>query len=176
MKKFKGLLFILVLSIFAVSCTSINEVFNTEKIPAGLSAKIKGKVSPTDIYALGNASTDNVGSLIAQAQATQNAQNILSSKLKNSIKTEMNVFLNKSDKYAQNIITPVMPDLINYATTLCVKNSIKKGEWAGENSVYSLVAINRTQVSQISKEVFTKYLSDLSNNLLNIKQKVDGTK
>ena len=65
-----------------------------------------------------------------------------------------------------------MTDLINYTVELALKNANQTGQWEGENSVYSLVSIDRNKVLELSKQVFSGYIGDISGKLNSIKDKI----
>ncbi|WP_410207942.1 hypothetical protein [Fusobacterium sp.] len=177
MKKLFGLLYTCL--ILLTGCTSISNFIDetiptkAPAIPVALQEQIAGKVNPeNEIFAVGASSLDRSGGLIAQAKANQNAKNLLKDKLKKEVKINFDSFLLNTDNYSRGIISPVLTDLINYTVELSLKNSTQKGQWEGENSVYSLVAIDRNKVLDLSKQVFSGYIGDISGKLNSIKEKV----
>lgn len=180
MKKFL-LLFSAFLMLLA-GCTSIGDFIDDAlparqpAVPVSLQEQIATKVNPeNEIFAVGAASLDKSGGLIAQAKANKNAKDILKEKLKKEVKINFDSFLLNTDNYTRGIITPVMTDLVNYTVELAVKNSSQRGQWEGESSVYSLVAIDRNRVLELSKQVFSGYIGDISGKLNSIKEKVVET-
>lgn len=168
--------FLLVLT----GCTSINDFIDealptkAPAIPVALQEQVASKVNPeNEIFAVGSASLDKSGGLIAQAKANKNARELLKQKLIKEVKINFDSFLLNTDNYTKGIINPVMTDLINYTVELALKNATQKGEWEGSNGVYSLVAIDRNKVLELSKQVFAGYLGDISGKLNNIKDKVN---
>lgn len=177
MKKFFGFLYLCL--IFLTGCTSINNFIDeaipsrASAIPVALQEQIAGKVNPeNELFAVGSATLDKSGGLIAQAKATQNARNLLKEKLKKEVKINFDTFLLNTDTYTKGIISPVMTDLINYTVELALKNANQTGQWEGENSVYSLVSIDRNKVLELSKQVFSGYIGDISGKLNSIKDKI----
>lgn len=168
--------FLLVLT----GCTSINDFIDealptkAPAIPVALQEQVASKINPeNEIFAVGSASLDKSGSLIAQAKANKNARELLKQKLVKEVKINFDSFLLNTDNYTKGIINPVMTDLINYTVELALKNATQKGEWEGNNGVYSLIAIDRNKVLELSKQVFAGYLGDISGKLNNIKDKVN---
>lgn len=167
---------IIILLLFT-SCTQIGDILpvTAPSIPQGLQEQIMGRINPEDeLFSVGKASLTETGTLIAQAYATQNAKKLLKQKLKREVEIDFNSFLLDTDTYTRGLIKPVLNDLMSYTIDLSLKNSIQKGEWQGESSVYSLVAISRTEVLKLSKQVFSGYLSDVSGKLINIKDRIVG--
>lgn len=178
MKKFSfiilGFLFLL------TGCSSLNNLIDealptkAPTIPVALQEQIATKINPeNEIYSVGYATIDRSGSLIAQAKANKQAKDLLKEKVKKEVKINFNSFLLNSDTYSKSIISPVLSDLSDYTVDLVLKNASQKGAWENETSVYSLFSIERDQVTNISKQVFTGYLGDISGKLNNIRQKID---
>lgn len=178
MKKFSfiilGFLFLL------TGCSSLNNLIDealptkAPTIPVALQEQIATKINPeNEIYSVGYATIDRSGSLIAQAKANKQAKDLLKEKVKKEVKINFNSFLLNSDTYSKSIISPVLSDLSDYTVDLVLKNASQKGAWENETSVYSLFSIERDQITNISKQVFTGYLGDISGKLNNIRQKID---
>ena len=177
MKKLFGLLYTCL--ILLTGCTNIGNLIDdaiptkAPAIPVALQEQIAAKINPeNEIFAVGAASLDRSGGLIAQAKANQNAKNLLKDKLRKEVKINFDSFLLNTDNYSRGIITPVLTDLVNYTVELSLKNSTQKGQWEGESSIYSLVAIDRNRVLELSKQVFSGYIGDISGKLNSIKEKV----
>lgn len=171
-------IYIFLLLVFT-SCANVQEMISdalpvvAPNIPIELQEQIVSKVNPeNEIFSVGKASINSTGTLLAQAKATQNAKILLKQKLKDEIKVQFNSFLLETDIYSREIIKPVLPELISYTVDLALKNINQKGQWQGETAVYSLVAIERNEVSKLSKKVFSGYLSDVSGKLNNIRTKI----
>lgn len=177
----KKILFILCVFLYTLTgCTSINNFIDealpakAPVIPVALQEQIASKINPeNEIFAVASASVDKSGSLIAQAKANKAARQLLKRKLEKDIQINFDSFLVNTDNYTKGIITPVIPDLINYAIELSLKNASQKGEWEGTNSVFSLIAIERNKVLELSKQVFAGYIGDISGKLNSIKSKVN---
>lgn len=181
MKKF---IFIFILTIFFISgCTSINTLINealptkSSTIPVALQEQIATKINPeNELFAVGHANIDKSGSLLAQAKANKNAKEALKVQIKKEVKVNFNVFMMNIDNYSKGIISPVLSDLTDYAVDLGSKHAVQKGAWENDSAVYSLFAVNRDKIVELSKEVFTGYLGDISGKLNNIKSKIGNIK
>lgn len=179
----KKILFTLCVLYTLTGCTSINNFIDdalpakAPVIPVALQEQIASKVNPeNEIFAVASANIDKSGSLIAQAKANKYSRQLLKRKLEKEIKINFNSFLVNTDSYTKGIITPVIPDLVNYAMELSLKNATPKGEWEGNNAIFSLIAIDRNKVFDISKQVFSGYIGDVSGKLNSIKSKVTELK
>lgn len=175
----KILFFILIFSFLLTGCTSINE-FIDEKlpkknsaIPVALQEQIATKINPeNELFAVGHANIDKSGSLIAQAKANKNAKEILKEQIKKEVKINFNTFMLNTDTYSKGIISPVLNDLSDYTIDLALKSATQKGAWENDSAVYSLFAVDRERINQVSKQVFTSYLGDISGKLNNIKERI----
>lgn len=172
----KNIFFILAFATVLTSCTSLENPFTTTStnIPLELQEDIAGKVNPEmDLYAMGKAKIDTSGSILAQSKANMRAKEILKEMIKKEVKANFKVFLDNSDDYSKKIVSPVLGELYNYTTDLCLKNANQKGAWENDTLVYSLFAIDKNKVADLSKQVFTDYLGDVSTKLTDIKQKIN---
>ena len=177
MKKF--ILYITILTLFRSGCTSINEFIDetlpkkSPTIPVALQEQIATKINPeNELFAVGNSSIDKSGAVIAQAKANKHAKDLLKEQIKKEIKINFNTFMLNTDNYSKGIISPVLSDLTDYAVDLSLKSATQKGAWENDTSVYSLFAVDRDKITEVSKQVFTGYLGDISGKLNNIKNKI----
>lgn len=177
MKKF--ILFITIFSFFLVGCTSINTFIDENlpkknpTIPVALQEQIATKINPeNELFAVGHANIDKSGSLIAQAKANKNAKDLLKEQIKKEVKINFNTFMLNTDTYSKGIISPVLNDLSDYTIDLALKSATQKGAWENDSAVYSLFAVDRERINQVSKQVFTSYLGDISGKLNNIKERI----
>lgn len=177
MKKF--ILFITIFSFFLVGCTSINTFIDENlpkknpTIPVALQEQIATKINPeNELFAVGHANIDKSGSLIAQAKANKNAKDLLKEQIKKEVKINFNTFMLNTDSYSKGIISPVLNDLSDYTIDLALKSATQKGAWENDSAVYSLFAVDRERINQVSKQVFTSYLGDISGKLNNIKERI----
>jgi hypothetical protein len=177
MKKF--ILFITIFSFFLSGCTSINTFIDENlpkknpTIPVALQEQIATKINPeNELFAVGHASIDKSGSLIAQAKANKNAKDLLKEQIKKEVKINFNTFMLNTDTYSKGIISPVLNDLSDYTIDLALKSATQKGAWENDSAVYSLFAVDRERITQVSKQVFASYLGDISGKLNNIKERI----
>lgn len=174
--------FILILGLvlfFITGCTSIDTIINealpskNTTIPVALQEQIATKINPeNELFAVGHSSIDRSGSLIAQAKANKNAKESLKALIKKEVKVNFDVFMINIDNYSKGIISPVINDLTDYTVDLGLKNATQKGAWENDSAVYSLFAVDRDKIVELSKEVFSGYLGDISGKLNNIKSKI----
>lgn len=177
MKKF--IFYVAIFTFFLSGCTSINNFIDetlpkrNTTIPVALQEQIATKINPeNELFAVGHSSIDKSGAIIAQAKANKHAKDLLKEQIKKEVKINFNTFMLNTDNYSKGIISPVLDDLSDYAIDLALKNSTQKGAWENDTAVYSLFAVNRDKVTEVSKQVFTGYLSDVSGKLNNIKNKI----
>lgn len=180
MKKF--IFLVSILSFLLTGCSSINEFIDenlpkkTTNIPVALQEQISTKINPeNELFAVGFSSVDKSGSLIAQAKANKDAKELLKDQIKKEVKINFNTFMLNTDNYSKGIISPVLNELCDYAVDLSLKSATQKGAWENDSSVYSLFAVDREKINQVSKQIFTGYLGDISGKLENIKKKVETT-
>ncbi|MGY0395066.1 MULTISPECIES: hypothetical protein [unclassified Fusobacterium] len=173
------LLFIAIISFSLTGCTSINNFIDENlpkknpTIPIALQEQIATKINPeNELFAVGYSGIDKSGALIAQAKANKNAKELLKEQIKKEVKINFNTFMLNTDTYSKGIISPVLNDLSDYVIDLSLKSATQKGAWENDSSVYSLFAVDREKINQVSKQVFTGYLSDISGKLNNIKNKI----
>lgn len=169
---------ILCLVTLLCSCSSIQNLSDylptkKENIPIALQEQVVAKINPeTELFAVGNSKIDKTGSLLAQAKANKLAKEYLRDKIKAEVKNNLNIYLSESNLYTKGIVTPVIEQLSDYATELSLKNISQKGAWENSTEVYSLFAISRNEVATNSKQVFSNYLKEITNNLTNITDKM----
>ena len=77
------------------------------------------------------------------------------------------------DAFFKSIMTPVLPDLVTYSTDLAMKKVTQKGAWEDSEKIYTLLAVDRNEVTTAADKVFKKFVNDASKNLSNAgKQKI----
>lgn len=177
MKKF--IFFISIFAFFISGCTSLNTFLDenlpkkSPSVPVALQEQIATKINPeNELYSVGYSTIDKSGALIAQAKANKQAKDLLKDQIKKEVKINFDTFMLNTDNYSKGIISPVVDDLSDYAIDLALKNATQKGAWENETAVYSLFSVERDKITEVSKQVFTGYLGDVSNKLNNIKNKV----
>lgn len=177
MKKF--IFLICIFTLFLSGCSSISTFIDENlpkkntTIPVALQEQIATKINPeNELFAVGNSNIDKSGAIIAQAKANKHAKDLLKEQIKKEIKINFNTFMLNTDNYSKGIISPVLSDLTDYAVDVALKNASQKGAWKNDTSVYSLFAVDRDKITEVSKQVFTGYLGDVSGKLNSIKNKI----
>ena len=175
MKKFMFFIF----TFFILGCTSLNNFIDetlpkrNTTIPVALQEQIATKINPeNELFSIGHSNIDKSGAVIAQAKANKHAKDLLKEQIKKEVKINFDTFMLNTDNYSKGIISPVLSDLSDYAIDLALKNATQKGAWENDTAVYSLFAVDRDKITEVSKQVFTGYIGDVSNKLNNIKSKV----
>lgn len=177
MKKF--IFLICIFTFFLSGCSSISTFIDENlpkkntTIPVALQEQIATKINPeNELFAVGNSNIDKSGAIIAQAKANKHAKDLLKEQIKKEIKINFNTFMLNTDNYSKGIISPVLSDLTDYAVDVALKNASQKGAWENDTSVYSLFTVDRDKITEVSKQVFTGYLGDVSGKLNSIKNKI----
>lgn len=177
MKKF--IFLICIFTLFLSGCSSISTFIDENlpkkntTIPVALQEQIATKINPeNELFAVGNSNIDKSGAIIAQAKANKHAKDLLKEQIKKEIKINFNTFMLNTDNYSKGIISPVLSDLTDYAVDVALKNASQKEAWENDTSVYSLFAVDRDKITEVSKQVFTGYLGDVSGKLNSIKNKI----
>jgi len=171
MNKNKIILFLI--SLFALTaCSSINEYlpsFLTEgSTPAAIQEAVSSRVNPEkEIYALASAQISKSGSIIAQSRANKQASEALRGKVKSEVEAQIRGYLEDMDAFSKSIVSPVFSDLATYSTDLAMKKVTQKGAWEDSEKIYTLLAVERNEVTTAADKVFKKFVEDASKNLGN---------
>ena len=75
--------------------------------------------------------------------------------------------LDEMDAFSKSVITPVFSDLVTYSTDLAMKKVTQKGAWEDSEKIYTLLAVERNEVTTAADKVFKKFIEDASKNLGN---------
>ena len=167
MNKNKIILFLISLFAFT-ACSSIDEYlpnFLTEgSAPAAIQEAVASRVNPEkEIYALASAQISKSGSIIAQSRANKQA----SETLKKEVEALYRGNLDEMDAFSKSVVTPVLSDLVTYSTDLAMKKVTQKGAWEDSEKIYTLLAVDRNEVTTAADKVFKKFVNDASKNLGN---------
>ena len=171
MNKNKIILFLI--SLFALTaCSSINEYlpsFLTEgSTPAAIQEAVSLRVNPEkEIYVLSSAQLSKSGSIIAQSRANKQASEALRGKVKSEVEAQIRGYLEDMDAFSKSIVSPVFSDLATYSTDLAMKKVTQKGAWEDSEKIYTLLAVDRNEVTTAADKVFKKFVNDASKNLGN---------
>ena len=75
--------------------------------------------------------------------------------------------LDEMDAFSKSVVTPVLSDLVTYSTDLAMKKVTQKGAWEDSEKIYTLLAVERNEVTTAADKVFKKFVEDASKNLGN---------
>ena len=169
MNKNKIVLFLITLFAFT-ACSSIDEYlpgFLTEgSTPAAIQEAVASRVNK-EIYALASAQISKSGSIIAQSRANKQASETLNKEIRKEIEALYRGNLDEMDAFSKSVITPVFSDLVTYSTDLAMKKVTQKGAWEDSEKIYTLLAVERNEVTTAADKVFKKFVEDASKNLGN---------
>ena len=98
--------------------------------------------------------------MLAQARANKEASSILRDKVKEDVTTLFKNYISEMDAFSQKVISSSTTDLINYATDLSMKKVVQKGAWEDSAKIYSLLAIDRTEIKSITDKVFKNFINE----------------
>jgi len=107
------------------------------------------------------------GSIIAQSRANKQASETLNKEIRKEIE---DFYLNgklQMDAFSKSVVTPVLSDLVTYSTDLAMKKVTQKGAWEDSEKIYTLLAVERNEVTTAADKVFKKFVEDASKNLGN---------
>ena len=171
MNKNKIILFLISLFAFT-ACSSIDEYlpnFLTEgSAPAAIQEAVASRVNPEkEIYALASAQISKSGSIIAQSRANKQASETLKKEIRKEVEALYRGNFDKMDAFSKSVMTPVLPDLVTYSTDLAMKKVTQKGAWEDSEKIYTLLAVDRNEVTTAADKVFKKFVNDASKNLSN---------
>lgn len=169
MNKSKIILFLI--SLFAFNaCSSMNQYlpgFLTDgSTPAAIQEAVASRVNPEkELYALASAKISKSGPIIAQSRANKEASDSLNKEIKKEVEDLFRGNLNEMDAFSKSIISPVLPDLINYSIDLSMKKITQKGAWEDSEKIYTLLAVDRNEITTTADKVFKKFIDNASKNL-----------
>lgn len=171
MNKNKIILFLISLFAFT-ACSSIDEYlpnFLTESsTPTAIQEAVASRINPEkEIYALASAQISKSGSIIAQSRANKQASETLKKEIRKEVEALYRGNFDKMDVFSKSVMTPVLPDLVTYSTDLAMKKVTQKGAWEDSEKIYTLLAVDRNEVTTAADKVFKKFVNDASKNLSN---------
>ena len=171
MNKNKIILFLISLFAFT-ACSSIDEYlpnFLTESsTPTAIQEAVASRINPEkEIYALASAQISKSGSIIAQSRAHKQASETLKKEIRKEVEALYRGNFDKMDAFSKSVMTPVLPDLVTYSTDLAMKKVTQKGAWEDSEKIYTLLAVDRNEVTTAADKVFKKFVNDASKNLSN---------
>lgn len=167
----KNRLFLLAFSVLLISgCSSINEMVpklsSNSSTPTAIQEAVASRVNPeTDLYSLTSATISKSGSIVAQSQANKDASAYLRNQIKKEVDSLYKGKLDEMDAFSKSMVSPVISDLSNYATDLVMKKVTQKGAWEDSSKIYSLLSVNKTEISSISDKVFKNFIDEAVKKL-----------
>lgn len=167
----KNRLFLLAFSTLLItSCSSINSMIpkfsSNSSAPTAIQEAVASRVNPeTELYSLTSASISKSGSIVAQSQANKDASADLRSQIKKEVDSLYKTQLDGMDAFSKSIVSPVTSDLSNYATDLIMKKVTQKGAWEDSSKIYSLLAVNKSEIGTISEKVFKNFIDNVTKKL-----------
>lgn len=171
MNKSKIILFLISLfALTACSSISIDEYIPNflleSSTPAAIQEAVASRVNPEkEIYALASAQISKSGSIIAQSRANKQASETLRKEIKKEIEALYKGNLDEMDAFSKSVVNPVLSDLVTYSTDLSMKKVTQKGAWEDSEKIYTLLAVDRNEVTTAADKVFKKFVTDASKNL-----------
>jgi len=91
----------------------------------------------------------------------------LRGKVKSEVEAQIRGYLEDMDAFSKSIVSPVFSDLATYSTDLAMKKVTQKGAWEDSEKIYTLLAVDRNEVTTAADKVFKKFVNDASKNLSN---------
>lgn len=169
MNKNKIVLFLISLFAFT-ACSSIDEYlpsFLTEgSTPAAIQEAVASRVNPEkEIYALASAQISKSGSIIAQSRANKQASETLNKEIRKEIEALYRGNLDEMDAFSRTVVSPAISDLVTYSTDLSMKKVTQKGAWEDSEKIYTLLTVERNEVTTAADKVFKKFIEETSSNL-----------
>ena len=169
MNKNKIVLFLISLFAFT-ACSSIDEYlpnFLTEgSTPAAIQEAVASRVNPEkEIYALASAQISKSGAIIAQSRANKQASETLKKEIKKEIEALYRGNLDEMDAFSRTVVSPAISDLVTYSTDLSMKKVTQKGAWEDSEKIYTLLTVERNEVTTAADKVFKKFIEETSSNL-----------
>ena len=168
----KSKILLLAVSLFSlVACSSLNDItsnFSSGEVPAAIKNAVSSRVNPEkELYVLASSNLARSGSIIAQSRANKEAEVVLKSKVKKEVDSLFSGYIKNMDGFSKSVVSPVTSDLSSYATDLIMKKVTQKGAWEDSEKIYTLLAVERNEVTTAADKVFKKFVEDASKNLGN---------
>ena len=169
----KSKIFLFFISLFALTaCSSIDEYIpnflNNGPTPATIQEAIASRVNPEkEIYALASAQISKSGAIIAQSRANKQASETLRKEIKKEVEALYRGNLDEMDAFSKSVVSPVLSDLVTYSVDLSMKKVTQKGAWEDSEKIYTLLTVDRNEVTTAADKVFKKFVGEASKNLGN---------
>ena len=172
----KNKLILLSFSVLLLSaCTSVDTVlskFSSESTPVAIQEAVASRVNPeSELYVLSSASLSKSGSIVAQSQANKDATLALKNQVKKEVDSLYKARMDEMDAFSKSVVSPVSSDLSTYATDLIMKKVTQKGAWEDNAKIYSLLAVNKSEIGTISEKVLQNFIDNAVKKLENFGSK-----
>ena len=69
------------------------------------------------------------------------------------------------DAFSRTVVSPAISDLVTYSTDLSMKKVTQKGAWEDSEKIYTLLTVERNEVTTAADKVFKKFIEETSSNL-----------
>lgn len=171
-KKLLGGFLVLLLGLFFTGCTSaLNTVSDFASninitIPENVRSAAQGRVNQElELYAIGAATLGDGGITFANSRALKNSREKLREETRKEAEINIRSYISTQDNYTKKIITPIIPDMVEYIVEAEILKAQEKGFWDDGRRTYALLSISRREVRVQSEKVFNAYIYDLSNKI-----------
>ncbi|MGL4403332.1 MAG: hypothetical protein ACRCTS_06400 [Fusobacteriaceae bacterium] len=165
-----GILLLLVLAV--TGCTSALDTVSdlassiNVSIPENVTAAALGKIEQElELYAIGAANLGDGGITFANSRALKNSREKLRGEIRKEAEIQIRSFISNQDNYTKKIITPIIPDMVEYIIEKEAEKAQEKGFWDDGRRSYALLSLKRRDVKSQSERVFNGYINDLSNRI-----------
>lgn len=163
---------ILLLGLIFTGCTTALDTVSdfassiSISIPENVREAALGKVEPElELYAVGGANLGDGGVTFANARALKNSREKLRGEIRKEAEIQIRSYISDQDSYTKKIITPIIPDMVEYIVEEEIGKAAEKGFWDDGRRSYALLSVYRKEVKTQSERVFNGYINDLSNRI-----------
>lgn len=152
------------------ACSSVDNVFSklssNSSTPTAIQEAVASRVNPeTELYVLSSASLSKSGSIVAQSQANKDATTSLRNQVKKEVDLIYKTRIDEMDAFSKSVVSPVASDLATYSTDLIMKKVTQKGAWEDNAKIYSLLAVNKSEITTISDKVLKNFIDSAVKKL-----------
>lgn len=152
------------------ACSSVDNVFSklssNSSTPTAIQEAVASRVNPeTELYVLSSSSLSKSGSIVAQSQANKDATTSLRNQVKKEVDLIYKTRIDEMDAFSKSVVSPVASDLATYSTDLIMKKVTQKGAWEDNAKIYSLLAVNKSEITTISDKVLKNFIDSAVKKL-----------
>ncbi|MGL4568422.1 MAG: hypothetical protein ACRCU6_07855 [Fusobacteriaceae bacterium] len=135
-------------------------------IPESVKTAALGRVNQElELYAIGGANLGDGGITFANSRALKNSREKLREEIRKESEIQIRSYISNQDNYTKKIITPIIPDMVEYIVEAEIGRAQERGFWDDGRRSYALLSLNRKDVKIQSERVFNGYIKDLSNRI-----------